>query len=151
MSINRVALRNFKCFQNVKVDFSKITLLTGENSSGKSSLIYGLLSGFQSRRFPFYLSPNGKYVDMGDFMEMSFGNHRDNEIGIDLSLASQKELYEPEPLLPRTIDEEVHDLETSWVCDTRTDMPRLNCLKAASIANLEVRASDGTGYTVRFD
>lgn len=136
MSINQVALRNFKCFKSVKVDFSKITLLTGENSSGKSSLIYGLLSGFQSKRFPFYLSPNGKYVNMGDFMEMSFGNHRDNEIGIDLSL---------------TIDKRVCDLETSWGRDTRTDMPRLNCLKVASIANLEVKASDDAGYTVRFD
>ena len=72
MLINKLGLKNFKCFKEVEVDFAKITLLTGENSSGKSSLIYGLLAPFQSEGFPLYLFPNGKYVNMGDSEEISF-------------------------------------------------------------------------------
>jgi len=70
MQIQRLALKNFKCFKEVDVSFSKITLLTGENSSGKSSLIYGILAPIQSinrhsNSFPLYLSLNGNYVNMG--------------------------------------------------------------------------------------
>jgi predicted ATPase len=85
MQITRIALQNFKCFKNVDVSLSRITLLTGGNSSGKSSLLYGILAPFQSNEFPFYLSPNGKYVNMGDFEEMSFKNDIKSKIGIDLS------------------------------------------------------------------
>ena len=63
MRIERLALKNFKCFKEVDVSFSRITLLTGENSSGKSSLIYGILAPLQSihrlsNSFPLYLSLN---------------------------------------------------------------------------------------------
>jgi len=137
MSINRISLRNFKCFRNLDVDFSKITLLTGENSSGKSSLVYGLLSVFQSNGFPLYLSPNGKYVSMGDFLEMAFGNRRDNEIGIDISLTTQ---------------EGEHNFETSWVLDTSNNMPKLHHLKAtSSFVDLEIEAKDDTGYVLSFN
>jgi predicted ATP-dependent endonuclease of OLD family len=86
MAINRISLKNFRCFREVDVNLSKITLLTGANSSGKSSLLYGLLVALQSKDFPFYLSPNGQYVNMGDFEELSFNHLRDNIIGIDISL-----------------------------------------------------------------
>jgi len=44
--------------------------LTGANSSGKSSLIYALLAIFQTDNFPFYLSPNGQYISLGNFKNM---------------------------------------------------------------------------------
>jgi predicted ATPase len=43
MLIKSLSLKDFKCFEQVDIDFGKITLLTGANSSGKSSLIYALL------------------------------------------------------------------------------------------------------------
>ena len=85
MQIYRLALKNFKCFKEVDVSFSKITLLTGENSSGKSSLIYGLLAALQSinpigESFPYYLSLNGKYINMGGFKDVSFNHILNNPV-----------------------------------------------------------------------
>jgi predicted ATPase len=112
MSIDRIALKNFKCFRELDVEFSKITLLTGENSSGKSSLIYAILAILQSK-FPFYLSPNGKYINLGDFEEISFQHSKDNQLAIDLFLtdADQKYCY-----------------ETAWEINRRNRMPKLNYL-----------------------
>ena len=41
--IKKVKLENFKCFKNEEIEFRNLTILTGENSSGKSSLIQALL------------------------------------------------------------------------------------------------------------
>lgn len=113
MSINKIGLKNFKCFKEVEVDFSKITLLTGENSSGKSSLIYGLLIPFQSYKFPLYLSPNGKYINMGDFREISFKNFKNNNIEINIKF--NKYQYNRMGI----------DILTSWVLNPINGLPIL--------------------------
>ncbi len=40
--ITQIGLDNFKCFTQLKLDLGKITLLTGKNSSGKSSILQSL-------------------------------------------------------------------------------------------------------------
>jgi predicted ATPase len=65
MYVTRITAKQFKCFESIDIELSKLTLLTGANSSGKSSLLYAFLVPFQSQGFPLYLSPNGKYVLMG--------------------------------------------------------------------------------------
>ena len=93
MQIHRLALKNFKCFKEVDVSFSKITLLTGENSSGKSSLIYGILAPLQSvntnsiSSFPLYLSLNGNYANMGGFEEVSFNHNLNSCLDISINLS----------------------------------------------------------------
>ena len=77
MLINSLGLKNFKCFEELDVKFAPITLLTGANSSGKSSLINAILAVLQTEQFPFYLSPNGKYVNMGSFEEIIYQNKAD--------------------------------------------------------------------------
>ena len=114
MFINKLGLKNFKCFKEVEVEFSKITLLTGENSSGKSSLIYGLLAPFQSEGFPLYLFPNGKYVNMGDFEEISFKNSKNNQIGIHISINTYPSVNSPR-----------FDLSTAWILDPINQLPKL--------------------------
>jgi len=126
MSINRIALRNFKCFRELDLNLPKITLLTGANSSGKSSVLYGLLAPFQSREFPLYLSPNGKYVNMGDFIEISFGNSESNEIRIDFSV--------------QDTEGREYDFKTAWIIDPSNNLPRLNLLHVTS-AHFEVKAA----------
>lgn len=84
MLINALSLKNFKCFEEIDIDFGKITLLTGANSSGKSSLIYSILAMLQTENFPFYLSPNGKYVNLGSYEEMVLDKKKDIEIEVDL-------------------------------------------------------------------
>jgi hypothetical protein len=113
MPINKLGLKNFKCFKEVEIDFSKITLLTGENSSGKSSLIYGLLAPFQSEGFPLYLFPNGKYVNMGDFEEISFKNSKNNKIEINIASRGFWSDY----------------IATQWILDSVNKLPKLYHLK----------------------
>ena len=121
MRIHRLALKNFKCFKEVDISLSKITLLTGENSSGKSSLIYGVLVPFQSlhvnsdKSFPFYLSLNGKYVSVGGFEEVSFNHNLKNYLGIEVDFSFS--------------DSEFHHLNTSWYFDTLSKSPKLNYSK----------------------
>lgn len=75
MKIKNLEIENFKCFgQKQSLDFGRITLLTGANSSGKSSLMYAILACLQSNSFPFMLSLNGDYVNMGDFKDTVFRN-----------------------------------------------------------------------------
>lgn len=75
-----IGLQNFKCFENLpQVEFGKITLLTGANSTGKSSLMYGILGALQGNNYPYAFSVNGRYVEMGNFLEM-VNNHDGNKI-----------------------------------------------------------------------
>ncbi|ELS33658.1 MULTISPECIES: AAA family ATPase [Pseudanabaena] len=139
MQIHRLALKNFKCFKEVDVSFSRITLLTGENSSGKSSLIYGILAPLQSvslngNSFPFYLSLNGNYVNMGGFEEVSFNHSLKNDLGIDLNFAFGGRVYE---------------FNTSWCFDIIRNSPRLRNLKNGDpFTKTEVKQKEDLSYIV---
>ncbi len=64
MLFKNLSLKNFRCFEDVNIEFAPITLLTGANSSGKSTLINSLLAMFQTEQFPFYkrvLCKHGKF------------------------------------------------------------------------------------------
>ena len=139
MQIHRLALKNFKCFKEVDISFSKITLLTGENSSGKSSLLYGILAPLQSvsldgNSFPLYLSFNGSYVNMGGFEEVSFNHSLKNDLEIDLDFAFGGRMY---------------DFKTSWCFDLIRKSPRLSYLKNGSpFTKTEVRQKEDLSYVV---
>jgi len=67
MKIKSLELKNYRCFKETAINFSDITVLTGANSSGKSTIISAILLYLQSNNFPFYLNLNGKYINLGDF------------------------------------------------------------------------------------
>jgi predicted ATPase len=139
MHIQRIALKNFKCFKEVAVDFSKITLLTGENSSGKSSLIYGILAPLQSvssnnHSFPLYLSFNGNYVNMGGFEEVSFNHNLKNHLGISLSFSFDCKF------------------NTSWYFDNTSKSPTLSFLEVGDAPLLvEIRQEEDSSYIVNIE
>jgi hypothetical protein len=72
--LNRVTLRNFKCFEQLELAPGRITVLIGENGTGKSSVLQAL--GFlrqsappqyqQNRPFAF----DGALVNLVDFDEV---------------------------------------------------------------------------------
>ncbi len=129
MIINKIALKNFKCFKDVDLHLSRITLLTGANSSGKSSLLYGILAPFQSKDFPFYLSPNGKYVNMGDFADISFNNLTENPIDIDLSMRKIVSIEDSNTI----IQDRTYRFQTRWtIDDPDNNMPTLDNLKVTT-------------------
>ena len=83
MILRQLQIENFKCFQKQQTfDFGKITLLTGANSSGKSSVIHAVLGTLQSGEYPATYSPNGSYVNMGDFKEVVYNHNEDLTIKI---------------------------------------------------------------------
>lgn len=127
MLFKSLALKYFKCFEEVEVEFAPITLLTGANSSGKSSLIYSLLATWQTEQFPFYLSPNGKYIDLGSFVEMvSFQNKNCFEISV--------QSYD--------ILGEAVNYKSEWVKNKNNVIPLLNYLSVQiSDWNLQIKKS----------
>lgn len=115
MQLDAIRLSNFKCFSKAAVPLSKVTVLTGANSSGKSALISGYLAAIQSEAFPFQLAVNGPYVNMGDFREMTHQAHqretaeRDGFIDIDLEFTDD--------------DGDTVTFETRWGLDAKSSMP----------------------------
>ena len=135
MSINRISLRNFKCFEELDIELSKITLLTGKNSSGKSSFVDAMLAIFQSE-YPFYLSPNGKYVDMGDFPEMVFNYDRNRDIYLNTSIRLGKG--------------STADYRTTWGYDLKTKMPVIkNMYVETELYKLDIKKK-GNKYSLNF-
>lgn len=110
MNLKNIKVENFKCFENLELEFGNITLLTGANSSGKTSAIYSILIALQSPDFPFYLSTNGKYVNMGDYEDVAFLHSKSNEIRLTYNF-----------------DEE--QLDTVWIFDKQNKLPLIKKVK----------------------
>ena len=93
MELKSISIENFKCFEKADIDFSKITLLTGANSSGKSSILFSILGAIQSGEFPFQFSPNGKYIKMGDFKEIVFNHDKNKTIKIEFNITKSNKPF----------------------------------------------------------
>jgi predicted ATPase len=132
MFISKIKLHNFRCFQQAEIDFSNITILTGANSSGKSSLIYSILGALQAKDFPRYYSPNGKYINMGDYKELVYKHNI--EIPINLYSEINK-------------DEEIIKYDTNWIIDFDNRMPVLNSLHCNS-EYFSLRLNKGKKYSL---
>lgn len=66
-------LRNFKAFRNLRLEFGRLTVLTGTNSAGKSSIMQALALLAQSLDHdPPGLMLNGELVELGDFEDVLF-------------------------------------------------------------------------------
>lgn len=66
--ITKIELENFKCFDSLELPLKNVTVLTGINGMGKSTVIQALLLLRQSYLADGYvrgLHINGKYADLG--------------------------------------------------------------------------------------
>lgn len=90
MKITELRIANFRCFKKAKLRIAPVTLITGANSAGKSSLVAPLLAWAQTDGMPALLSPNGRHVEMGGFREMVHGGGKDGaiEVGFDLQASA---------------------------------------------------------------
>lgn len=97
MKLTNLSLSNFRIFKNQSFDFKKLTVLTGANSSGKSSILHSIASILQTNTtpcFPFNLKNNGDLVSLGGYKDIVNGNSSRKKIGIGIKLKSKKETIE---------------------------------------------------------
>ena len=121
-TLTALGLRNFKAFGNEEqlAPMSRITLIYGPNSGGKSSVIQSLLLLKQSQgNLPraAVLAPRGEYVDLAGFKAMVHRHNEDDEVEITVSLTNNRR---------DGSDEEVH-INLTFGKDTQhlTDLPVL--------------------------
>ena len=83
--INWIGLRRFKCFDTLKLPLQQLTLLSGGNASGKSSVMQALVLLHQTMReheWSSRLMLNGETIRLGtvaDVIDQEYG-HRDFEL-----------------------------------------------------------------------
>jgi len=89
MKINRVRVKNFKSLKDIDIKLSNLTLITGVNSSGKSTFIQALLLLKQNEE-KFYqrnkkaLSIKGEYLNLGNKQDILYEDSYKEDIEIDL-------------------------------------------------------------------
>jgi predicted ATPase len=86
--IEKIHLRHFKCFSELDLPLGKLTLLTGRNATGKSSIIQSLLLLHQGsddmtlhKQYPL----NGDIVSLGSFTDVLDGRSGRKAFSIGLS------------------------------------------------------------------
>ena len=83
--LKRVHLENFKALKGVDLDFAKITVLTGFNSTGKTSVIQSLAFIKQSLQRK-EISYNDYLLRLGDFREVAYGHDASQPVRIEVAL-----------------------------------------------------------------
>lgn len=94
MKLTNLSLKKFKTFQQEDIALAPITLLTGANSSGKTSILQALCAITQGRdttAFPFDFRLNGPLVRLGDFKNVIHGHSRKGSFEIGLSIEHDNE------------------------------------------------------------
>ncbi len=88
--IRLLRLQNFKCFEDQSLDFRPLTLLTGLNGTGKSSVFQSLLllrQSYQQGLLQTYaLALHGDLAHIGTGRDALFEGAKKEEIGFDLVL-----------------------------------------------------------------
>ncbi len=94
--IKKLILKNFKCFEELKMKFSMVNVLTGLNGMGKSTVIQSILLLSQSQKNILSddsLLLKGKYVDLGVGQDILFEKAEEDEIGIDIWVDDNEEKF----------------------------------------------------------
>ena len=94
--ISEIKLSNFKCFEELTMPLKNVTVLTGINGMGKSTVIQSLLLLRQS-----YLKDkdlkglhlNGKYVDLGNAQDVLYEKADSDTLGIEVSSEEGEQEY----------------------------------------------------------
>lgn len=81
--IRELAVKNFKCFESVKLELKPLNVLMGLNGMGKSTILQSLLLLRQSNRENglAWLKLNGKYVTLGNGSDVLSEKAETEEIG----------------------------------------------------------------------
>ena len=127
--IRELHLHNFKCFEDQTFQLKPLTLLTGLNSTGKSSVLQSLLllrqSHLQELLWTTGLMLGGNLVNIGVGKDALFEGAKDEELGIDITMNSD------------FIDESADSIdETSDFIDETAMSWRFKCNPTADVLEL---------------
>lgn len=136
-SLTELELQNFKCFEsNQTISFKKLTVLTGANSSGKSSVLHAVLGALQSDNFPLKFSTNGKYFNMGDFTQIS-NKHTAKEITLGFTFKHSK-------------DTSIYKLKTIWIKNEINHLPEFKFISLSSEYFRLILRKESLDYSMDF-
>ncbi len=93
MHIGQIRLTQFKLFDELQVDMKPLTLLTGANSSGKSSILNALAAVSQTEQphtYPFEFVPNGTNCSIGSYKDIINKHSTRKSFGITFNADYQK-------------------------------------------------------------
>ncbi|MBV6426114.1 MAG: hypothetical protein KIPDCIKN_00624 [Haliscomenobacter sp.] len=85
--LTKIGLKNFKCFEEQDIPLGSISLLTGLNGMGKSSVLQALLllrQNFDRHTLDKRLSLNGDLAQIGNAFDLLYQFFKTDEIGIHL-------------------------------------------------------------------
>lgn len=89
--IESLHIKNFKCFEDQRFELGNLTLLTGLNGTGKSSVIQSLLLLRQSYQRRFLqrgrLLFNGDLIQLGKVQDVCFEGAKSSEFGFRLNFS----------------------------------------------------------------
>lgn len=91
--MNRMQVKNFKCFSNLDLELSNLNVLTGVNSMGKSTVIQALLllrQSYDMGAIARGLILNGEATKIGTGYDLLYRNSDTDEIYIALSTNEEK-------------------------------------------------------------
>ena len=93
--LSRLKLSNFKCWEDVSIDFGRVTALFGRNSSGKSSLTQLLLLLKQTRDSAdrsVALDLNGPIIQLGSMADIAHGHDTTKVIKVEVEFVRSADL-----------------------------------------------------------
>ena len=95
--INNIVIKDFKIHSNLDIELGNITLLTGQNGMGKSSVIQALLLLRQSYTgtYPMEgLNLKGNLADLGVANDVECHSCSDGVLSIELRDNTNKQLFQ---------------------------------------------------------
>ncbi|MBD1936492.1 AAA family ATPase [Microcoleus sp. FACHB-68] len=108
--LENISLKNFKAFSSLEdLDIKPITILSGTNSCGKSSLLQSILllkQTLESQSLNQTLLLNGRFVRLGTFENIIFQKKPENKVELKFSFAIRREDFPKnlgKRILPLTI------------------------------------------------
>lgn len=87
--IKEVTLKNFKCFEQISMDFKELNLFTGINGMGKSTLIQAILllrQTYEKHNSPDWqrIVLNGHYINLGIMKDVAYWYRVEDETQISI-------------------------------------------------------------------
>jgi len=118
--LKQLRLQNFKCYNDTTVDFSNLTVFSGANGAGKSTIIQALLlfrqifySGYNAYSTP-TIDLNGSLIYLGNSLDVlnkwhpekkeiciTIRNQKDKDVSLKLQSIKEKEQYRQMILLSK--------------------------------------------------